>query len=85
MLQEFTLILAGDPVTDEQVEALYSAGLDDGTISTSGGISRIAVDREGDSIESAVRSAIGQVAAAGLAVKRVEIEAAQFTAQGAAS
>jgi hypothetical protein len=81
MLQEFTLILAGPPATDEQCEALY-AQMDDGAISTRGGVSRIAVDREAESLESAVRSAIGQVNAAGLTVERVEIEVGQFVAQG---
>lgn len=81
-MHEFTLILAGEPVTDAQVEALYEAGLDDGTVVTTGGASRIHVDRESDSLESAIRSAIGQVVAAGLTVDHVEIAADQFAAVG---
>jgi hypothetical protein len=83
MLQEFTLVIAGNPVTEGQVEALFEAGLDDGTVSTSCGVSRVAVDREAESLEFAVRSAIAQVNAAGLAVERVEIAAGQFVPQGA--
>jgi hypothetical protein len=82
MLHEFCLILAGSDVTEAECEALYEAGLDDGTISTSCGVTRIDVSREADSLEQAVRSAIGQVNAAGLAVARVEIEAGQFAERG---
>ena len=81
MLQEFTLVIAGDPVTEGQVEALFEAGLDDGTVSTSGGVSRVAVDREAESLEVAVRSAIAQANVAGLVVERVEIAAGQFVPQ----
>ena len=41
MSHEFTLVLTAAEVTDDQVNALYEAGLDDGTVSTSGGITRI--------------------------------------------
>lgn len=82
MLYEFTLVLTGSPVGLDQVEAIYG-GLDDSTIVTKGGVSRVHVDREAESLESAIRSAIGQVVAAGLTVDRVEIEADQFAAAGA--
>ncbi len=78
MLHEFSLILTASELTDQQCDALYEAGLDDGTISTSEQVSRIDVDRDADSLEGAIRSAIGQVHAAGLTVARVEIEAEQF-------
>jgi hypothetical protein len=81
MSHEFTLLLTAADVTDEQVNALYEAGLDDGTVSTSRGITCIDVARDAESLESAIRSAIGQVNAAGLAVATVEIEADQIIHQ----
>jgi hypothetical protein len=78
MVHEFSLVLASEKLADADCNRLYEAGLDDGTISTSLGVSRIDVSREAESIESAIRAAIEQVNAAGLTVARVEIEAAQF-------
>lgn len=78
MLHEFSVVLVSDQLTDAGCNRLYEAGLDDGTISTSQGVNCIDVSREAESIEAAIRAAIGQVNAAGLAVSRVEIEAAQF-------
>ena len=78
---EFSLVLAVADVSDEQVNALYEAGLDDGTVSTSQGVTRVDVSRESESLELAIRSAIGQVDAAGLTVARVEIEADQIAIQ----
>ncbi len=83
MSHEFTLVLTPGEVTDEQVNSLYDAGLDDGTVSTSRGVARIDVTRDADSLESAIRSAIGQVNAAGLTVGTVEIEPNQIVHQAA--
>jgi hypothetical protein len=82
-MHQFCLVLTVPTVTDDQINALYSAGLDGGTVSTSQGVSRIDVSREADSLETAIRSAIGQVSSTGLAVARVEIEADQIAAQPA--
>ncbi len=83
MFHEFTLILTVPEVTDDQVNSLYEAGLDDRTVSSSVGITRIDVARDADSLESAIRSAIGQVNAIGLSVATVEIEAEQIVHQPA--
>ena len=83
MLHEFSLLLVDGSVSDEQVNALFEAGLDDGTVSTSEGMTRIDVERDEESLESAIRSAISQVNAAGLTVVRVEIEADQIASQAA--
>ncbi|HEY2411236.1 MAG TPA: hypothetical protein VGI40_03290 [Pirellulaceae bacterium] len=83
MSHEFTLVLTAPAETDEQVNALYDAGLADGTVSTSGGITRIDVTREAESLETAIRSAIGEVNAAGLSAATVEIEAEQIVHQPA--
>ena len=71
MIHEFTLVLTPGDVTDDQVNGLYEAGLDDGTVSSSRGTARIDVARESDSLELAIRSAIGLVSAAGLSVAMV--------------
>jgi len=81
MTHEFTLVLKQPKLSDDEVNSLYEAGLDDGTVSTSQGVSRIDVSRDADSLETAIRSAIGQVNSAGLNVARVEIEADQIAVQ----
>ena len=81
MPHEFCLVLNEREVSEEKCNALFEAGLDDGTVSTSVGVSRIDVSRESDSLENAIRSAIGEVNAAGLTVARVEIEADQIARQ----
>lgn len=78
---EFTLIPADEEVTDDQCDALYEAGCDDGTISTSERVTRIDFCRVSPSLDEAIRSAIGSVNAAGLQVSRVEIEADSLLAQ----
>ena len=75
MSHDFTLVLSVAEVTEEQCNALYDAGCDDGTISTSQGVTRIDFAREAPSLEQAIRSAIGNVQAAGLSVVRAEIAA----------
>jgi hypothetical protein len=81
MIHEFTLVLSASSLTDAQCEKLFAAGLDDGTISSSQGITRIDVGREAESLESAIRSAIGQANGAGLTVARVEMEPDHFAAE----
>ena len=74
---DFTVILAGVPeLTDELSERLFAAGCDDGSPSSRGGVTRVAFDRESDSLENAIRSAVANVQAAGCTVERVEIPAA---------
>jgi hypothetical protein len=71
----FSLILAVPSLSVEECEALYEAGCDDGTIVTRKGVTFIAFDRKGDSLEQAIRSATADVRAAGFEVKRVEMPA----------
>ena len=75
MTHEFTLVLASPHVTEEQCNALFEAGCDDGTISTSLAVTRIDFSREALSLEKAIRTAISDVNAAGLQVLRAEIRA----------
>jgi hypothetical protein len=78
---DFTLILSVEDVTDDQCNALFEAGCDDGTISTSERVTRIDFCRDAPTLEEAIRSAIGNVNAAGLQVARVEIEAGAIATQ----
>ena len=78
---EFTLILSVEEVTDDQCNALYEAGCDNGTVSTSERVTRIDFCRDAPTLEEAIRSAIGNVNVARLQVARVEIEADAIAAQ----
>ncbi len=69
---EFTLLLTADP-TEAEADRLYGV-FDDGTISTVAGVPQIHFHREAQSLEEAIRSAIGDVRAAGFDVARVEME-----------
>ncbi len=72
---EFTLVLAGvDVMTADLAEQLYEAGCDDATPGSSQGVVRVLFSREAESYESAIRSAIANVMAAGCTVARVQIE-----------
>jgi hypothetical protein len=80
---EFTLVLSAGMLTDKQCEDLYEAGCDDGTISTSQGVTRVDFAREASSLDEGIRAAIADVNATGLQVARIEIEAARLVHQTA--
>jgi hypothetical protein len=69
---EFTLVLTTDP-SDSDADKLYAI-FNDGTIATIAGCPHIEFHREAASLEDAIRSAIGDVRAAGFDVARVEME-----------
>ena len=74
MVYEFTLVLADVPkLTDEISERIFAAGCDDATPHSSGGVTEVDFDRDSDSLENAIRSAVAQVSAAGYRTARVEI------------
>lgn len=60
-------------VTDEDVDALYEAGCDDASIVSCNGVTYMAFDREADSLEAAIGSAVGDVLNAGYLVGRAEV------------
>ena len=62
---EFSVVLTVPELTNDDCDALYEAGCDDGTIVTRDGVTRVAFDREAESLEAATRSAAAQVRAAG--------------------
>lgn len=71
---EFTLILKGPlELTEDMADALFEAGCDDGTPGTCEGVFSIDFHREAESLEVAIRSAMGNVRTAGYQVERVEI------------
>jgi len=72
---EFSLVLTVGEVTNDDCDALYEAGCDDGTVVTREGVTYIAFDREAESLEEAIRSATAQVRAASFEVARVEMDA----------
>lgn len=71
----FTVVLTATSLTDDDCDALYEAGCDDGTIVTRNRVTYIAFDRKAESLEKAIRSATADVRAAGFEVKRVELPA----------
>lgn len=71
----FTVILKGIPcLEDEIAERLYKAGCDDSSPFSAGGITGAAFDRDADSLEDAIASAVADVRNAGYEVERVQID-----------
>lgn len=79
---EFVVTLAkGAQHSDELVEALFEAGCDDGSVWSHGDVVQIGFSREGESLEAAIRSAIGDVQKAGVRVVEVTLEADSLSAR----
>ncbi len=70
---EFSLILTSD-VTEEQADAIYEAGCDDGFISTRSGVTQVNFYREASSLEAAIQSATADLKRAGFDVEHVELD-----------
>jgi len=71
----FTVILAGlREISDDLAEALFEAGCNDGSPWSSQGVAAVGFDREAESFEQAVRSAVADVQKAGCHVAWVKIE-----------
>jgi hypothetical protein len=67
---DFTLILGRKPrLTVKAANALYEAGCDDALVAIICGIGQLDFDREGDSCQSAVLSAIEDVEGAGIGAR----------------
>ena len=81
---EFDIVLKDiSEVTDDQADALFAAGCDDGTPACSNGHAWIHFDREAASLEEAIRSAVAQVQSAGFAASKVELDANSAVSLGA--
>lgn len=79
---DFKVVLDQNDIDEAQSDALY-AHCKDGTLITSGGVTYVDFDRQADSLDQAVRSAIADINAAGFHVTRIEIEADALTPQQA--
>lgn len=72
-IHTFTLLLDNeDELTTELEDALFEAGCDDGILYSKNQVVYIEFDREAESLEDAVISAINDVESAGFQVARVE-------------
>ncbi len=71
---EFSLILGDQELTDEQADAIYAAGCDDGFIVMRSGVTQINFYRESSSLEEAIKSATADLHKTGLRVARVELD-----------
>jgi len=74
---EFDVLLKNvSEATDAHADSLFDAGCSDGTLACRDGVTWIHFDREASSLEEAIRSAVHQIQAAGLAVAKVELDVA---------
>jgi hypothetical protein len=72
---DFAVVLtAPSELTVDLADRLYAAGCDDATPSQRGGVVQVGFSREGTDLETAIRSAIANVMAAGCTIARVQIE-----------
>lgn len=72
---EFDVILKDvREVTDDQADALFAGGCDDATPASCEGLAWLHFDRQANSLEDAIRSAIAQVQSAGFNVSKVELD-----------
>jgi len=75
-IYEFNVVLKDTTqVTDDQADALFHAGCQDGTPASCNGTAWVHFDRQAASLEEAIRSAVSQIQAAGFATAKVEIDA----------
>jgi hypothetical protein len=71
----FTVVLADcDTMTPDLTEALHEAGCDDGTPWSGNGMAVVTFDRDAESLDSAIRSAVADVQKAGCTVKHAIVE-----------
>ena len=82
-LYEFVVTLSkGTPHSDDLVDALFEAGCDDGSVWSRGEMVHIGFSREANSLEEAIRSAIGDVQRTGAVVAEVTMAADALSALG---
>jgi hypothetical protein len=81
---EFDVVLKNvAELTDEQADRLFAAGCDDCTPAGCDGRTWIHFDRQADSLEAAISSAVAQVQGAGFSVSKVELDAGAAVSLGA--
>ena len=70
----FSIILKGVPfITEEIADKLFEAGCDDCSPGSHAEVTRADFDREAESLESAISSAVADVRKAGYEAERIEI------------
>jgi hypothetical protein len=75
-IYEFDVVLKDlAEVTDDQADALFAAGCNDGTPASCDGSTWVHFDREAASLEDAIRLAVAQIRAAGFEVLKIELDA----------
>jgi hypothetical protein len=70
-------------ITDDQADALFTQSCNDGTPVSCNAAAWIHFDRDSESLEEAIRSAIAQIQVAGFAVSKVELDADAAVSLGA--
>ena len=81
---EFDVVLKDvSALTDDQADALFAAGCDDGTPACCNGVAWVHFDRDAASLEEAIRSAVSQVQSVGLGVAKVELDSNSAVSLGA--
>jgi hypothetical protein len=70
-------------IGDDQADALFAAGCDDGTPVSRDGFAWVHFDRDARSLEEAINSAVTQVQSAGFNVSKVELDANSVACRGA--
>ena len=72
---EFSLILSGiSEFSEDLADRLFAAGCQDATPVSRDGVAILHFDREADSLQEAIRSAINNVQTVGCKVAKVEME-----------
>jgi len=70
----FTVTLADVAITSlDMADAIFVAGADDSSVGSREGLVTVDFDREAESLDDAIRSAIGDLAKAGYTAARVEL------------
>lgn len=77
---DFRLVLDQNEISEAEADALY-AHCKDGTLITSRRVTYMDFDRQANSLDEAIRSALADVNAAGFRVARIEIEADSLAPQ----
>ena len=70
----FTLVLRETQATEKMADRLFECGCDDGLFGSQHGKVVVFFDREADSMEEAVSSAVRDVVSSGMQVYRLEME-----------
>lgn len=75
----FSVALTGVPdMSDDYIDRLFKAGLDDTTLHVREGVAYLSFDRDADSLESAMQSALRDIERFGAIADLIEVEPADL-------